>query len=89
MFWQLDIFPTRAAAAVAKTPSGTVVEALGKTWLLTIGDAGWKPTGGERVAEIGPLSIRAGDSYSAQYHTGDDRAVPYSPGSRGLVHSVG
>ena len=26
MFWQLDIFPTRAAADVAKTPSRTVVE---------------------------------------------------------------
>ena len=26
VFWQLDIFPTRAAADVAKTPSRTVVE---------------------------------------------------------------
>ena len=82
VFWQLDIFPTRAAADVAKTPSGTVVEALGKTWLLTIGDAGWKPTGGERVAEIGPLPIRAGDSYSAQY-----MEAIFSPGMTAPSHT--
>ena len=82
VFWQLDIFPTRAAADVAKTASGTVVEALGKTWLLTIGDAGWKPTGGERAAEIGPLPIRPGENYSAQY-----MEAIFSPGMTAPSHT--
>jgi quercetin dioxygenase-like cupin family protein len=40
---------------------------LGRVWLLTIEDAGWRPSGGERVAEIGPLSITPGEDYSARY----------------------
>lgn len=66
-FWHLDAYPTRAAAEAAKGPSGTVVESLGKTWLLTIQNAGWRPSGGERIAEIGPLPVTAGEKYSAQY----------------------
>jgi len=66
-FWHLDAYPTRAAAEAAKGPSGTVVESLGKTWLLTIANAGWRPAGGERIAEIGPLPVIAGEKYSAQY----------------------
>jgi quercetin dioxygenase-like cupin family protein len=67
-FWHLDTYPTRAAAEAAKGPRGTVVESLGKVWLLTIESAGWRPaTKGERIAEIGPLPIIAGEKYSAQY----------------------
>jgi len=67
VFWHLDVYPTRAAAEAAKDAHGTVVESLGKVWLLTIADAGWRSHGGERVAEIGPLPITAGEKYSAQY----------------------
>jgi quercetin dioxygenase-like cupin family protein len=67
VFWHLNVYPTRAAADAAKTPTGTVVESLGKTWLLTIGDAGWRAAGGERIAEIGPLPVSARQNYSAQY----------------------
>ena len=49
-FWHLDAYPTRAAAEAAKGPSGTVVESLGKTWLLTIQNAGWRPSGGHPCA---------------------------------------
>jgi quercetin dioxygenase-like cupin family protein len=67
VFWHLDVYPTRAAAEAAKGPRGTVVESLGKVWLLTIENAGWRPAGGERAAEIGPLEVIAGETYSAQY----------------------
>jgi quercetin dioxygenase-like cupin family protein len=67
VFWHLDTYPTRAAAEAAKGPRGTVVESLGKVWLLTIGEAGWRPSGGERVAEIGPLPVNPDAKYSAQY----------------------
>jgi quercetin dioxygenase-like cupin family protein len=43
------------------------VEAFEKTWLLTIADTGWRPAGGERVAEIGPLPVTAGETYAVQY----------------------
>src|SRR5262245_48085594 len=57
VFWHLDTYPTRAAAEAARTSRGTVLESLGKTWLLTIEQAGWKAQGGQRVAEIGPLPV--------------------------------
>ena len=67
-FWHLDAYPTREAADSAKAPGGAVVEAFGRTWLFTVGEAGWRPSrGGERIAEIGPLPVEAGGDYAAQY----------------------
>ncbi|HXO72078.1 MAG TPA: hypothetical protein VN838_24205 [Bradyrhizobium sp.] len=66
-FWHLDTYATRADAEAARTAGGAVVESLGKIWLLTIADQGWRPSGGERIVEIGPLPITAGQTYSAQY----------------------
>ncbi len=67
LFWHLDSYPTRIAAEAAKGPRGTVVESLARVWLFTIERAGWRPPTGERVAEIGPLPVRADLEYSAQY----------------------
>ena len=67
VFWHLDTYSTRSAAEVDKGPRGTVIESLGKVWLLTVEDEKWKPAHGSRVAAIGPLSIVAGREYSAQY----------------------
>jgi len=67
VFWHLDTYSTSADAQAAKGPRGNVVEALGKAWLLTIDVAGWRPSGGVRVAEIGPLPVNADADYSAQY----------------------
>jgi quercetin dioxygenase-like cupin family protein len=80
-FWHLDTYPTRAAAETAKGPRGTVVDSLGKMWLLTIDVAGWRPSGGERVAEIGPLPVSADTAYSAQY-----MEAIFTPGMTSLVH---
>jgi quercetin dioxygenase-like cupin family protein len=80
-FWYLDTYPTHAAAAAAKGPRGTVVESLGKVWLLTIGPAGSRPAGGEHVAQIGPLPIRAGAPYSAQY-----MEAVFTPGMTTATH---
>jgi quercetin dioxygenase-like cupin family protein len=67
IFWHLDAYQTRADAELAKGTRGAVVESLGKVWLLSIEDKGWRPAGGERIAEIGPLPISATEAYSAQY----------------------
>lgn len=67
VFWHLDTYSTRADAEAAKSVRGTVVESLGKVWLLTIDVAGWRAPGGVRVAEIGPLPVNAEARYAAQY----------------------
>ena len=67
IFWHLDAYPTHTEAEAAKGPRGTVVESLGRVWLFTIDVAGWRPSGGARVAEIGPLPVSPEAKYSAQY----------------------
>ena len=64
VFWHLDAYPTRTAVQADKGPQGTVVESLAKVWLMTIEDEKWRPAHGNRIAEIGPLPIVAGEKYS-------------------------
>ena len=83
VFWHLDAYPTRAAAQEAKEAGGTVLESLGKVWLLTIGKPGWLPARkGERVAEIGPIPISAGKEYSALY-----MEAILNPGMTSAIHT--
>lgn len=82
IFWQLDTYPTPADAEAAKGPHSTVVEALGKVWLLSLEQAGWRPPGGEHVAEIGPLPVTAGETYSAQY-----MEAIFQPGMTAAAHT--
>jgi quercetin dioxygenase-like cupin family protein len=79
--WTLETFPTRADAERALTPTGAVVEAENKIWLLTVGSHRPAPAGGIRVAEIGPLPLPAAASYEIILaHV----AVP--PGARSAAH---
>ena len=81
-FWHLDTYPTRALAEAAKGAHGAVVESLGKYWLLSIEDAGWRaPAGGERIAEIGPLPVQTGQAYTAQY-----MEAVFNPGMTAPAH---
>ena len=81
VFWHLDTYATRTEAEAAKGPRGTVVEALGKIWLFTIGEAGWRPSAGVRVAEIGPLHVKSGEQYTARY-----MEAIFNPGMKTPVH---
>jgi len=81
VFWHLDSYPSRAAAEAAKGPHGTVIEALGNVWLSTIGEAGWRPSGGVRVVEIGPLLVKSGEKYTARY-----MESIFTPGMTSNVH---
>jgi quercetin dioxygenase-like cupin family protein len=67
IFWHLDTYATRAEAEAARQPRGTVVESLGRVWLFTIDVAEWRPSSGDRIAQVGPLPVEAGLSHSAQY----------------------
>lgn len=80
-FWQLETFPTRTAAEKAKGARGTVVESLDKVWLLTIAGKGWKSPGATHVAEVGPLPLAAGATYTAQY-----MEAVFRPGMKSQVH---
>lgn len=82
IFWQLDVYPTRADAEAAKGPRSAVFESMGKVWLLTVERKGWLPAkAGQRVAEIGPLPITAGKEYSAVFMEGI-----FEPGMTSMIH---
>jgi quercetin dioxygenase-like cupin family protein len=80
-FWHVESFPTRTAAESAKGPRATVVEAFGKVWLLTIAKAGWKTPGAVHVTEVGPLPVKAGTPYTAQF-----MEAVFRPGMKSRVH---
>jgi quercetin dioxygenase-like cupin family protein len=67
LYWHLHTYPTRQAAETGKVLRSTVVEAFAKIWLLTIAERGWRPSGGARVAEIGPLPLPLVGEFSAMY----------------------
>jgi hypothetical protein len=81
VFWHLDQYATRAAAEADKGPRGTVVESYGKVWLMTIEDEKWRSAHGNRIAEIGPLPVVAGEKYSAQFMEAD-----FTPGMTAPTH---
>jgi quercetin dioxygenase-like cupin family protein len=81
IFWYLDTFPTRADAEAAKGARGTVVESLGKVWLFTIDVAGWRPSGGERIAVIGSLPVSPKVHYISEY-----MEAIFTPGMTAPVH---
>jgi quercetin dioxygenase-like cupin family protein len=81
VWWHLYNYPTRAAAEAVKGPQGIVVESFGKVWLYTIAEESWRPSGGERVAVIGPLSTVVGRQYTARY-----MEAVFPPGMHTSVH---
>jgi quercetin dioxygenase-like cupin family protein len=80
-FWQVETYPTAAAASKAKTARGVVLEAFDKVWLLTIADSGFRSPGGTHLAQIGPLPTTVGTSYTAQY-----MEAVFTPGMKSRVH---
>ena len=81
VFWHLDAYSTRSAAEADKGPRGIVVQSFGKVWLMTIADESWKSAHGNRIAEIGPLPVVAGEKYSAQFMEAD-----FTPGMTAPAH---
>jgi hypothetical protein len=81
LYWHIDTFGTRSAAHAARTSRGTVVSSLGRIWLFTIADSGWRPLHGERIAIAGPLPLVEADSFAAVY-----MEAVFQPGMHSPVH---
>jgi quercetin dioxygenase-like cupin family protein len=70
VFWTLDVYPTQESADKANTNHGTVVQALGRMWLFTVGAVPALPAQGSRVTQIGPLPVKPEEAYTAQFMEG-------------------
>lgn len=67
VFWYLYSFPSRAVAEGAKSANGTVVEAFGRIWLMTLAGEGWRSSAGDFAGRVGPLLLKPGAPYTARY----------------------
>jgi hypothetical protein len=84
VYWHLDSYRDSADARVAwgEGTRGVVVQSLGKSWLMTIDTAGWRPRHrGVHVADIGPLHVTPGKEYSAMF-----MEAIMTPGMTSAVH---
>ena len=83
-FWHVTRFGSRVDAErenAAAAVKGTVIDALGAPWLVTIADSAWRPHGGKHVAVIGPLPMTPGVAYAALYMEATMR-----PGMKSMIH---
>jgi quercetin dioxygenase-like cupin family protein len=81
IFWHIDRFPSKEAAAAAAIATGVVAEAFGSTWLFTLEKKAWQGKGGHHVAVIGPLVTPTAPSYAAEYL----RSI-FPPGTMAPLH---
>ena len=81
LYWHIDAFTTEAEGKAVRAPRSTVVRSLGRIWLFTIAEVGWRAAGGERIGMVGPLRLVAAGSYAAVYMEG-----VFQPGMQSPVH---
>ena len=80
LFWHIARFASRTQAENSTGPYSTVIEALGKVWLFTIGPE-TRPEGGEHVATLGPFDVDANLEYTATY-----AEAIMLPGATTMIH---
>ena len=81
LYWHIDAFTAQGAAEAAGAQRSTVVRSLGRIWLFTIAERGWRPASGLRIAVVGPLPLVGADAYAAVYMEG-----VFKPGMHSAVH---
>jgi quercetin dioxygenase-like cupin family protein len=81
VYWNLDKYPSVEAAQRDKAGSGSVITAFGSIWLFTVGPSASRPTNGEHVAQVGPISVDKNTSYDAEF-----LKSTFSPGMTAPIH---
>jgi hypothetical protein len=82
LYWQVENFPTLAAAQAAAGPTSLAAEAAGKVWLFTLGARGGATRGGSKVVEIGPVPPITAPEYLLRINNAGG-----PPGAKTPVHT--
>lgn len=82
LFWRIETFPTLAQAQEKAGPTALAGESGGKAWLVTLGAAGGPSSGGETIAEVGPIEPITAPEYLLRVHE-----TTGAPGAMSPVHS--
>jgi Cupin domain len=81
LYWHLDAYATREAAAVHETEASAVVMAHDQVWLLTVAAKDWRRDAVRRVATVGPLAVPSARRYGLLFFEG-----VYTPGVTIFTH---
>ncbi len=81
LYWHLDAYPTREAAAAHETEASAVVVAHDQAWLLTVAPKDWRRDASRRVATVGPLAVPSARRYALLFIEG-----VYAPGVTLFTH---
>ena len=82
LYWQVENFPTLAAAQAASGPTSLAAEAAGKVWLFTLGAKGAPTRGGTKVVEVGPVPPVTASEYLLRINNAGG-----PPGAKTPVHT--
>ncbi len=82
LYWRVDNFDSMAKAKAAAGAWSLVVEAAGRTWMLTLGPEGGSSPEAVKVKEIGPIPRISAQTYLLRIN---DASGP--PGSITPIHS--
>ena len=68
VYWHIDRFPNMASAERTRVSGSAVVPGLGgQIFLQTVnGSMAWRPSGGERLATVGPIELPANKDFTAR-----------------------
>ena len=66
LYWQIETFPTFAAANAAATQYSMTLDAEGRGWLFNLAHQGDQTPGATHLAEIGPLPVPEAPEYLLQ-----------------------
>lgn len=67
LYLHIDTFADAVAARAVRGANGSVIQAYGRTWLLTIAKENWHPQGGHHVATLGPFTPSSKGPQLASY----------------------
>ena len=82
LYWRIEKFPSKAAAAAAAGPWSLVAESYDATWLFTLGPKAGSTPNGVKMAEVGPIPRVTAKEYLLRIN-----AASGQPGSTTPIHS--
>jgi quercetin dioxygenase-like cupin family protein len=82
LFWHVETFASLKQAQDAAGSTSLAAEVAGRDWLITLGPPGAWPTGGDKVAEIGPVADVQAPEYLLRLNVAGG-----PPGAKSPIHS--
>ncbi len=81
LYWHVYEIGSDEQARQSAGAPGTIVRALGRTWLMDVAGEEWRASAGRHVASVGPLQL-----LSTAPHTASFMEATFTPGMSSRIH---